>query len=117
MTTLTVTKDLQNGSWVITGQISGGSLPTAIFVYENSGTNVLGPYAGVVNFEDIARFQQWAGVAIPTFGNKFVRHTTGIINVTQGSDPDVVISRLTDSVKILNSTFTAKHSSTQVITL
>lgn len=117
MTTLTVTKTLQNGIWTITAQISNSSLPAAIFMYENTGTNTLGPYAGVVNFEDIARFQQWAGAAIPTYGNKYVRHNTATINVMQGADPDLVISRLTDSVKILNSTFTAKNTSTQVITI
>lgn len=117
MTTLTVTKELQNGVWTITAQISNTTLPTAIFMYENTGTSVLGPYAGVVNFEDIARFQQWAGVAIPTFGNKYVRHTTGVIPVTSDANPDDVITRLTDSVKILKSTFVARSTTTQVITI
>ena len=51
-------------------------LPTAIFLYENTGSAVLGDYLAVARAEDLQSRQIWSGVAIPTFGNKYVRHTS-----------------------------------------
>lgn len=49
-------------------------LPERIFSYENTGTATLGAYTGVVAALDVAKRSPWLGVAIPSFGNKYVLH-------------------------------------------
>lgn len=116
--TLNVTKQLTNQGWVITASISdGGTLPKEIFVYENNGSNQLGDYQGVIAAIDIPRIQIWAGVAIPAFGNKYVRHDVGTFIVKGDADPDTVITSLQGSVQSLNKQFQALQTSTQAYTI
>lgn len=49
-------------------------LPERIFSYLNTGMATLGEYTGVVSALDVDRRSPWLGVAIPSFGNKYVVH-------------------------------------------
>lgn len=116
--TLNVTKQLANDKWVITATLdAGGTLPQEIFVYENNGTTTLGPFYGVIAAIDLPRIQIWTGEAVPAFGNKFIRHNVGTLNVVNGADPDSVISKLKSSVEKLSKDFQAIQISTQVYTI
>lgn len=116
--TLNVTKQLTNDGWVITATIDpGGTLPREIFVYENNGSNQLGPYQGVVAAIDIPRFQIWTGTVIAAFGNKYVRHSIGTVVVKGSDDPDAVIAGIKSSVESLSKQFQAVQNSTQVYTI
>lgn len=114
---LNVTQELQGNQWVITAFIvPGGSLPTNIFVYENSGTTSLGTYYGVAGVGDLTRMQTWSGLAIPVFGNKFVLYNQAKIYVDPASTPESVIAVMTNSVKLL-STALSSTTLTQVINI
>jgi hypothetical protein len=116
--TLTVTKQLTASGWTITASLNGGaSIPREIFVYENSGTNQLGAYYGVLNANDLNRIQIFIGSAIPAFGNNFVRYATANIVVRQGDDPEIVITMLKTSVQKFSTDFQGIQNSTQVFTI
>jgi len=115
---LTVTKQLSNTGWTITASITpGGTLPTQIFTYENTGTTTLGPYAGVIGAIDLPRIQIWNSIAIPVYGNKYVRHSVATILVTPPTDPDLVITELAASVGSFSKEFQSMQSSTQTFTI
>lgn len=116
--TLNITKQLTNNGWVITATIDvGGTLPREIFVYENNGSDTLGPYQGVIAAVDLPRIQIWAGTPIAAFGNKFVRHNVGTIIITGTENPDTVIAGLKASVQSLSTQFQSIQTSTQVYTI
>lgn len=116
--TLNITKQLSNDKWVITATISpGGTLPQQIFTYENTGTTELGEYFGVIAAVDLPRIQIWEGVAVPVFGNKYIRHSTGTLHVSLDDDPDVAISVIKAAVQRLSKTFSAVQTTVQVHTI
>lgn len=115
---LNVTKTLTTDGWVITGTITpGGTLPVEIFSYENTGTTTLGAYAGVITPLDLARLQIWVGSIIPIFANKYVRYGIATINITDGSNPDSVITAFKASVQRLSTAYQAIATSSSVYSI
>jgi hypothetical protein len=115
---LQITKQLTDSGWVVTGNIvAGGTLPVDIFAYENTGTTQLGTYYGVCSVEDIGRMQIFSGVAIPVFGNRFVRYGQVKIEVSPGADVNAVISTLTASVQALSTAFQSQQTNTQIVSI
>lgn len=109
---LEITKTIQNNQWLVEAEvIPGGTLPANIFVYENSGTIELGTFFGVASVTDLGRMQVWSGVAIPTFGNKYILHSQAKIYVVDSS-PDSVINVLINSVKLLSTALQSASSTT-----
>jgi hypothetical protein len=116
---LQVTKALDpNSYWEITAEVVvGGTLPLDIFIYENTGTNVLGEYMGVCNLEEYQRLQTFTGTAIPKFGNKYVKYPQAKINLDINDDPDRVISEIQDSVKSLSLALSNVEPVTKIISI
>jgi hypothetical protein len=116
--TLNVTKQLTNSGWVLTANIdAGGIIPREIFVYENSGTDQLGPYVGIVSVTDLPRIQIWQSSPIPVFGNKYVRHSAATIVIEAGDNPDTNILALKSSIQDFSTKLQAIQTSTQVFTI
>jgi hypothetical protein len=118
---LQVTTVLQGEQWVITATVTENSfLPPFIFAYENTGTTTLGSYVGIVNIEELNRYQEWQGAAIPMFGNRFVRSNQAKITI-DFARPDAqtqiqtVIAHLTKIAGQLNVALQSAASSTQII--
>ncbi len=76
-------------------------LPASIFSYENTGTATLGKYTGVVSALDISRRTVWTGVAIPTFGNRFVLHNEVTQVFRQKEDADSFADNIVRGAKKL----------------
>ena len=106
---LQVLTELQGDHYLVTATVqTGGTLPQEIFIYENSGSNVLGEFFGTCSVEELGRFQIFQGVTIPTFGNKFVRYGQAKIKVALDDDPVAVVNALIKNVKLLSTTLQTK---------
>lgn len=115
--TITATTDLKSDHYLVTISINpGSSLPAEVFVYENTGTNVLGNYFGTVSVSDIDRLKIFNNTPIPTFGNKFVRYGQAKIKVTFPDDPTLVINTVVANLKLLQAAYLAALTTTKVIT-
>jgi hypothetical protein len=113
---LQITTTLDGDQYTITAQIlPGGSLPQDIFLFSNTGTSELGDYWGVANTDELTRFQVWNGVAIPKFGNSFVRYSSAKITLNVQEDAASVIQTITNGVTNLSAALKLAASSTQVI--
>ena len=119
---LQIVTQLNSDHWQITATVLPGSfLPPAIFMYQNLGTTTLGPYQGICGISELLRLQAWGGVAIPVFGNRFVRDVQAKIIV--GIDPNntgapqSVVNNLIATAKQLSLALQAAASSTQVVTV
>jgi hypothetical protein len=118
---LQITTVLQGDQWVITAVVTDNSfLPPYIFAYENTGTTTLGNYTGIVNIDELNRYQEWQGTAIPMFGNRFVRSNQAKITI-ELARPDAqaeiqtVIAHLTKIAGQLNVALQSAATSTQII--
>ena len=118
---LEVTTTLQGEQWVITATVTGNSfLPPYIFAYENTGTTELGQYIGIVNIEELNRYQIWQGAAIPMFGNRFVRSNMAKITIDLAC-PDaqtqiqIAIAHMQKIAGQLNVALQSASTSTQII--
>jgi hypothetical protein len=110
-----VTINLTDEGWVIEADVVQNTLlPLEIFLYENTGTDVLGKYYGVCNFEELGKYQVWAGATIAPFGNRFVRHSHAKITVPLSTDPDKVVQNILATTKALKKELTSKTSTTTV---
>lgn len=115
---LQIVTQLDGDQYTITASIlPGGYLPQNIFLYSNTGTTTLGDYWSVANTDELTRFQVWAGVAIPKFGNAFVRSNQAKITVDVQHNAASVIQNITNSVTSLSAALKLAASSTQVITI
>jgi len=94
---------------------SGSTLPTAIFVYLNTGTDQLGEYVTTCSFDELQRFQIWQGTPIPVFGNKYVRHDRAKITRSSLAELQTTVAILTAAVKQLVAEIGANPSTTTVI--
>lgn len=113
---LQIVTQLDGDQYTITATIlPGGYLPQNIFLYNNTGTTTLGEYWGVANTEELTRFQVWTGVAIPKFGNAFVRSSQAKITVDVQKTATPIIQNITNSVTSLSAALQLAASSTQVI--
>lgn len=115
---LNYTKDFSDGKWVITAEVlqgpETGVIPSACFLYVNTGTSTLGDYYSVCGLAELQRFQVWAGTAIPKFGNNYVRHTRAVFAVQSNADPDKVIADMVVSLKVLKKQITTSSVSATV---
>lgn len=89
-------------------------LPAKIFLYENNGTATLGSYIGVCSVSDIGNRQEWTGVAIPTFGNRYVRHDQAYKQVVDAIQAASVSANIVASVRRLKSTYAEPEASTTI---
>jgi hypothetical protein len=116
--TIEVTVNLSPDGWTIEADvIAHAVLPTYIFLYENSGQNVLGRYFGVCNFKELSKYQEWQGTAVPQFGNKFVRHNHAKITLPISSDPNSTVSNLINTAKALKQELSSVENTTTVYTI
>lgn len=116
--TVTITKRLTNDGWSISGALnSGGSIPTDIFVYENSGTEVLGSWHSVVTIPDMTKIPRWTGAAVPTAKSAWVRSSTIKILIDTTQDVDEVISQLKASLQKFVKEFNSEKESTKTYVL
>lgn len=99
MSTLQVTSSIIGDKYKIQAKlITPGDLPTAIFVYSNTGTADLGEYQGVCTMAEYTGLQTFAGTIIPIFGNKFLKHDEAILYVGLSGNIDNVIKTLKENV-------------------
>lgn len=113
---LRIDTQLTDTGYSITAYIApGGILPPDVFTYANTGTSTLGEYFGVVSILDMPRLQVWTGVAIPIFGNGFVRYSQANIQVPSTEDVNVVITRLISSIQNLSTAFKAVQTTTRIV--
>lgn len=118
MNSLQVTQGFDGNNWVATISLTPGSdLPAEIFLYENTGTTVLGDYATVCNFSELERFQVWTGTAIPLFGNKYVRSAQAKIVRPSRDELQITIGTVTAATKQLVAELGATPSTTTTITI
>ena len=92
-------------------------LPEAIFLYRNTGTTQLGEYYGVAFLSEIQARQVWTGVAIPSFGNAFVRYTQAFVIAPNLEEATKAAELIKESTKTLKSQILSAESITEVITL
>jgi hypothetical protein len=115
--TLTITTSLANNNWEITGGMSEGTLPSAVFIYENSGSGVLGTYVGVCSVDELTRLQVFSGNVVPMFANKYLRANTLNIVVSIGVDTIPIIDTIVAAVTSLSKAYKATTTVTQVYTI
>lgn len=108
--TLNLTTALVGDHWLISGGlVAGGTLPLEIFIYENTGTGILGDFYGTCNVQELGRLQIFQpGTPIPVFGNKYVRFGQVKIEVPLDDDPAAVVSALVNNVKSLSAAYSAQ---------
>ncbi len=112
------TIELVEDHYLITAEVqSGGTLPKEIFLYENSGTEILGEFYGTCSLEELSRLQIFTGAALQSFGNRFVRYGTAKIKVLLKDDPAAVVTALLNNIKLLSTSLSTKTtiSSTHLI--
>lgn len=104
-----------DGGWDITAVVADkDTLPEEIFVYENTGTNVLGNYVGVCDLSELKRIQVWSGQALPKFGNRFVRTSQAKIRVALTVGPSHIIDNMVSTTKALKNELIAASSTTTI---
>lgn len=106
-TTLNTQYSLVGDHYLVTGSlVSGGTLPTAVFIYTNTGEGTLGEFFGTCSLSELGRFQVFnLGTPIPVFGNKFVRYDQIKIKVALNDDPVSVIAALLKNVTSLSKAY------------
>jgi len=108
-TTLNVLTELEGDHYLVTAAVQpGGTLPVEIFVYTNTGTNILGEFFGTCSVEELGRLPIFSGTTIPIFGNRFVRYNQAKIIVTTQDDPSTVITALVKNVTALSKALQTK---------
>lgn len=90
-------------------------LPAAIFLYENLGIVELGQYQGVAFKSDLTTRQEFIGVPIQTFANKYVRTAQAVKIVSTMEDANTVKDWIIDGVKNLKAEILADQPNTQII--
>lgn len=110
-----ITKSLVDNELVVEAELlPGGDLPTAIFVYENTGEETLGEYIGVADYDELKRFQVWNDEAIPIFANKYILHTKMQRIFPTEAIADKAATHLINSVKKLALEISVATPDTQV---
>lgn len=117
--TLNLTTALAGDHWLITGALAaGGTLPLEIFIYENTGTGVLGEFYGTCNIQELGRLQIFhPGTPIPVFGNKYVRYGQVKIDVPLDQDPAAVVAALVKNVKSLSAAYSLQGTTVNSYTI
>lgn len=118
MDSLRINTTVQDSMWKVTASLEQREiLPEAIFIYENTGTESLGNYVGVCNFEELGRFTVWAGVPVKKFGNRFVRHSSAETLVPFTANLQSKIKHLTDCVSLLKTEISSQMNKTEVVSV
>lgn len=93
-------------------QEQGSTLPRDIFLYENTGSG-LGEYVGVCSLQDFRKYQaHQVGVNIAVFGNKYIKHTVGLLKFNIERDPQPIKDKIIADVKAFKQTYNLGQSST-----
>src|ERR1700739_3456082 len=112
-----VNTQLVEDQWIVTATVTpGGTLPVNIFAYNNSGTTVLGTYIGVCDIDELTRLQTWSGVAVPVFGNKFVKYNQAKIVIASNENPEDVVTNLTYTAGLLSQQIQSQGNVTNTYT-
>ena len=112
---LIITTELVLDHWLLTAELDPSStLPPEIFVYKNNGTTTLGDFFGTCSLQDMYNTTIFSGVAIPTFGNKYVRYHQAKIRVLLEDDVNSVAIALLSNVKSLSKAYSSKVTTTEV---
>lgn len=112
---LSVVTDLTDEGWSISAKLLPGSfLPPEVFIYENTGTHLLGDYVGVCHLSELKRLQIWKGEALPKFGNRFVRHSQAKITLPLSVNPDKAIKHMIKVIKTLSKQYESELTKTVV---
>lgn len=115
---LVITTELVDDYWLVTAELSPETtLPKDIFLYENTGTNVLGPFFGTCSVVDLTKFRVFQGDVVPIFGNRYLRYHQAKIKIALDSEINLVIQRLLKNVKDFNSAYLSMSSNTKVYPL
>jgi hypothetical protein len=115
---LSVTTQITNdGKIELTAEITDGTLPKDVFIYENTGDVYLGGYIGVCSLDEYQRLQTFTGIAIPMFGNKYVKSYQAKILLDLDSDITDVIRNITNTLTFLSFSMSNQSSSTQIINI
>lgn len=116
--TVTISTTIVGDQYQISAVVNPGSvLPPNIFVYTNTGTNILGTYYGICGLADLTRLQVFTGTPIPIFGNMFVTYGQGLIYVPIYSNITGIITTMTANIQSLSTAYTGVGVNTQVITI
>ena len=92
-------------------------LPEAIFLYENTGNASLGDYYGVASLSELLSRQEWVGVPIDTFGNKWVRFTEALVVVPNLEEAEKSKAWIIENVRLLKTQVLSQNPDTEVITI
>ena len=117
-TNLLVTTSVENNLWKIVFSItSSNEITLDIFVWENLGTG-LGTYMTVATLKDYKAMQTYqVGVDVPVFGNKFLKHTTGILTAPLTYNLEDLVDKIVADVTAFKQEFLTSSNSTQNITI
>ncbi len=117
--TLNIQTTVSGDHYLVTGGlVAGGTLPQAIFIYTNTGDATLGEFFGTCSVAELGRLQPFSvGTAIPTFGNKYIRHDQIKIKVPLSENPAAVVSALVKNVTALSLAYAAQLSTSASYTI
>ena len=108
---LTITQSVEANILVLTVTFQDYSpLPSPnVFLYKNTGTNVMGEYFAVASLAQLNRFQVWNNKPIPLFANAYYLNNYAKISVSQQEE-------LTEQLQALENEFiNSKPISTTII--
>lgn len=115
---LTVTVTFVRDHYEVTASLTDTDvLPEAVFLYENNGTTQLGEYMGVCSQAELTTRQEFTGVAVTVFANKYVRFTEAFKSVATEVQAESFKAHLIESVKGLKAEVIALQPNTEVIEL
>lgn len=111
-----MSKSIEDNQWKLEFRLSSASdIPRDIFMYENLGEK-LGQYQAVVTVSEWFSLRSFNPVTpTPVFGNKFIKHTEGLMYLPIDRDVDYTIQKITNDVKSFKSAFLSNTSSTTYI--
>lgn len=103
---LIINKTIQDNVWSLDMKVDPSSdIPVDIFLYENTGTTELGKFYCIAAYNDYIRFQPWTGVAVPVFGNRFVKVDKAHAEVPLTDDPELVAQGFVQSAQTFRTEF------------
>lgn len=118
MSTLKIITKVENNKWVVEfSLLPGGDFPADIFLWENTGTG-LGEYQTICTLTEYSRYKTYdPDVTVPVFGNRFLKHTSGVITADITVDPQDIRAKITSDVKVFKASYIAGESSTELVTI
>ncbi len=106
-----------NGYEVTSSVVENTSIPVEIYLYENLGTATLGDYVGIVSASDLHLRSIWTGVAMPAFGNRFVRTANLTLLVENKETADAIAANILKGAKKLKSDLAQELATSTTYTL